>query len=175
MYSILSKRFRCSNESNQKAIRDRSSKVDIHTWLYRSLSTRSLSRYILEVTFVCTRPDLAPLVPSAQTPLHLRHLYHQVVDFSHAALPPGWMSSHRIWTSVMSVVAAALHRHGSLWVPERRCFALCRQARALLFEAVKNRRLVDSDLLRRFTGPAISFLPAVPMDRFHLRENLQVL
>ena len=39
---------------------------------------------------------------------------------------------------------------GSLRVPERRCFALCRQARALLFEAAKNRRLVDSDLLRRF-------------------------
>ena len=29
LLSILSKRFRCSNESNQKAIRDRSSKVEI--------------------------------------------------------------------------------------------------------------------------------------------------
>jgi hypothetical protein len=159
--------------------------------------------------FVCTRPDLAPLVPSAQTPSHLRHLYHQVVEFSHAALPLGWTSSPRIWTSVMSVVAAALRRHGmrtllyvddlliacssfeeasqarriieetllaegivraplkgcfdtplqtlpdhlgfsissigkgALRVPERRCFALRRQARALLFEASKNRRLVD--------------------------------
>jgi hypothetical protein len=33
--------------------------------------------------FVCTRPDLAPVVPSAQTPPHLRHHYHQVVEFSH--------------------------------------------------------------------------------------------
>ena len=62
--------------------------------------------------FVCTRPDLASSVPSAQTPLHLRHLYHQVVEFSHAALPLGWTSSTRIWTSVMSIVAAALRRHG---------------------------------------------------------------
>ena len=59
---------------------------------------------------------------------------------------------------------------GTLRVPERRCFALRRQARALLFEAVKNRRLVDSDLLRRFTGAAISCLPTVPLTRFHLRE-----
>jgi hypothetical protein len=29
LLSILSKRFRCSNESNQKAIRDRSSKVEL--------------------------------------------------------------------------------------------------------------------------------------------------
>ena len=62
--------------------------------------------------FVCSRPDLAPAVPSAQTPLHLRHLYHQVVEFSHPALPLGWTSSPRIWTSVMSVVAASLCRHG---------------------------------------------------------------
>ena len=185
--------------------------------------------------FVCTRPDLAQ-VPSAQTPPHLRHHYHQVVEFSHAALPLGWTSSPRIWTSVMSVVAAALRRHGmrtllyvddlliacssfeeasrarliieetllaagivraplkgcfdtstqtltdhlgfiisslgkgALQVPERRCFALRRQARALLFEAAKNRRLVDSNLLRRFSGAAISCLPAVPLARFHLRE-----
>ena len=52
----------------------------------------------------------------------------------------------------------------------RRCFALRRQARALLFEAVKNRRLVDSDLLCRFAGAAISYLPAVPLVRIHLRE-----
>ncbi len=39
----------------------------------------------------------------------------------------------------------------------------------LLFEASKNRRLVDSDLLARFVGAAISWLPAVPLPRFHLR------
>ncbi len=62
--------------------------------------------------FVCTRPDLASSVSSAQTPLHLSHLYHQVVEFSHAALPLGWTRSPRIWTNVMSIVASALHRHG---------------------------------------------------------------
>jgi hypothetical protein len=51
-------------------------------------------------------------VPSAQTPPHLRHHYHQVVEFSHAALPLGWTTSPRIWTSVMSVLAAAVRRHG---------------------------------------------------------------
>jgi hypothetical protein len=56
------------------------------------------------------------------------------------------------------------------WVPERRYFALRRQARALLFETAKNLRLVDSDLLRRFSGAAISCLPAVTLARFHLRE-----
>ena len=49
-----------------------------------------------------------------------------------------------------------------------------RQARALLFEAVKNRRLVDSNLLRNFSGAAISCLPAVPLARFHLREVFNV-
>ncbi len=186
--------------------------------------------------FVCTRPDLASSVSSAQTPMHLLHLYHQVVEFSHVSLPLGWTNSTRIWTSVMSIVASAFRHHGmytllfvddllitcssfdettrarqiiedtllaadtvraplkvcfdtptqtlpdhlgfiissigkgSLWVPERRCFALCRQARSLLFEAAKNRRLVDSDLLRRFTGAAISCLSAVPLARFHLHE-----
>ncbi len=45
-------------------------------------------------------------------------------------------------------------------------------ARALLFEADKNRRLVDSDLLRFFVGAAISCscLLAVPLARFHRRE-----
>jgi hypothetical protein len=43
--------------------------------------------------FVCTRPDLAPSVPSAQTPLHLRHIYHQVVEFSHEVLSLGWTRS----------------------------------------------------------------------------------
>ncbi len=59
--------------------------------------------------FVCSslRPDLAPSVSSSQTHLHLRHHYHQVVDFSHAALPLGWTSSPRIWTSVMSVVSSS--------------------------------------------------------------------
>jgi hypothetical protein len=60
--------------------------------------------------------------------------------------------------------------HWESRVPERRCFALRRQARALLFEAAKNRRLVESDLLRRFSGTAISCLTAVPLARFHLRE-----
>jgi hypothetical protein len=185
--------------------------------------------------FVCIRPDLVSLVPSAQTPPNLHHHYHQVVEFSHADLPIGWTSSTRIWTSVMSVVAA-LHRHdmhtllyvddlliacssfeeasrvrqiiedtlldagivraplkgffdtptktlsdhlgfiissigkGALRVPERRCFALRRHVRALLFQAAKNRRLVDSDLLRRFAGAAISCLSTVPLARFHLRE-----
>ena len=58
---------------------------------------------------------------------------------------------------------------GALRVPERRCFARC-QARALLFEAVKNRRLVDSDRLCRFTGASISCLSDVPLARFHLCE-----
>ncbi len=62
--------------------------------------------------FVCTRPDLASSVSSAQTPMHLRHHYHQVVEFSHATLPLGWTSSPRIWTRVMPVVSAALRRHG---------------------------------------------------------------
>ncbi len=59
---------------------------------------------------------------------------------------------------------------GSSRVPERRYFALCRQPRALIFEAVKNRRLVDSDLLRRFGGAVISCLSAFPLAHFHLRE-----
>ena len=45
---------------------------------------------------------------------------------------------------------------GDLRVPERRCFVLWRQARVVLFESTKNRHLVDSDLLSRFTGPTIS-------------------
>jgi hypothetical protein len=49
---------------------------------------------------------------------------------------------------------------GALRVPERRSFALCRQARALLLVVAKNRRLVDSDLLRRFAGATMSCLPA---------------
>jgi hypothetical protein len=59
---------------------------------------------------------------------------------------------------------------GALRVPERRCFALRRQTRALLFQTTKNRRLVDSDLLRRFSRAVISCLSAVPLARFHLRE-----
>jgi hypothetical protein len=62
--------------------------------------------------FVYSRPDLATSVPSAQTPLHLCHLYHQVVEFSRDTLSLGWTSSTRIWTNVMSVVAAALRHHG---------------------------------------------------------------
>jgi hypothetical protein len=59
-----------------------------------------------------------------------------------------------------------------LRVPERRCFLLRRQARELLFETdKKNRRLVDS--VRPPTsvhGATISYLPTVPLPRFHLRE-----
>jgi hypothetical protein len=62
--------------------------------------------------FVCSGPYLVTSMPSTQTPLHLRHHYHQVVEFSHAALPLGWTSSTRIWTIVVSVVTVALHRHG---------------------------------------------------------------
>jgi hypothetical protein len=43
--------------------------------------------------FVCSRPDLVSSVPSDQTPLYLRHLYHQVIEFSHATLSLGWTSS----------------------------------------------------------------------------------
>ncbi len=63
---------------------------------------------------------------------------------------------------------------GVLRVLERRCFALRCQARALLFEAVKNRRLVDSELLCCFTGATISCLPDVPSPHFHLREIFNV-
>ena len=60
---------------------------------------------------------------------------------------------------------------GALRVPERRCFSLRRQDRVLLlFETTKNRRLVDSNLLRRFTGASISCLSVVPLACFHLRE-----
>ncbi len=52
---------------------------------------------------------------------------------------------------------------GALRVLERRCFAL-------RFQAAKNRRLVDSDLLRCIAGAVISCLTAVPLTRFHLRE-----
>ena len=63
---------------------------------------------------------------------------------------------------------------GVLRVPERRCFALRRQARALLFETAKNRRLVDSDLLCRFAGAVISCLSTVPLACFHLGEIFNV-
>ena len=63
---------------------------------------------------------------------------------------------------------------GPLRVPERRYFALRRQTRELLFEEAKNRRLVDSDLLCRFTGTVISCLTTVPLTRFHLREIFNV-
>ena len=59
---------------------------------------------------------------------------------------------------------------GVLRVPERRCVALRRQERVLFFETVKNRRLVDPDLLCPFTGAFISCLSDVPLARFHLRE-----
>jgi hypothetical protein len=61
---------------------------------------------------------------------------------------------------------------GVLRVPERRFFTLRRQTRSLMSETSKNRLLVDSDLLRRFSGVVISCLPAVPLPRFHLTELL---
>ncbi len=62
--------------------------------------------------FVCTRPDLAPLVPSVQTPLHLCHHYHQVVEFSNSTLPLEWTRSPIILTIVISVIPTTIHRHG---------------------------------------------------------------
>ena len=54
--------------------------------------------------------------------------------------------------------------------PREEMFCAGRQALTLLFEAVKNHRLVDSDLLCRFTGTVILCLSSVPLTRFHLRE-----
>ncbi len=42
LISILFKCFRCSNESNQKAIRDRSSKVQIAQYKYSKVLKRSM-------------------------------------------------------------------------------------------------------------------------------------
>ena len=39
--------------------------------------------------FVFTRPDLTSLLPSVQTPSHLRHLYHQVAEFSRSCRSVG--------------------------------------------------------------------------------------
>jgi hypothetical protein len=75
--------------------------------------------------FVCVGPDLTSLVPSDLTSPHLCHLYHQVVEFSHAVLSLGWTSSPRIWTNVMSVVVAALCHHDM-------CTLLCRRSVDLL-------------------------------------------
>jgi hypothetical protein len=62
----------------------------------------------------------------------------------------------------------------SLRVPEKRYCALRRQTRALSFETAKNRRLVDSDLLPRFTEAVVSYLTAVPLPHFHPREVFNV-
>ncbi len=70
----------------------------------------------------------------------------------------------------------ASHRHRpcpTIWAssfPLLAKVSRCVVKRSLLFEAVKNRRLVDSDLLRRFTGAAISCLLTVSLAYFHLRE-----
>jgi hypothetical protein len=56
-----------------------------------SLNEATVKRKFIELEtggcFDCTRPDLTSLMPSVQTPLHLRHLYHhlKVVEFSHTA------------------------------------------------------------------------------------------
>mgnify|MGYP006140333087 FL=1 len=56
-----------------------------------------------------------------------------------------------------------------LRVPERRCVKIRRLATALLCESARNRRLVDSSLLRQFAGVACSTQQAVRSARFHLR------
>ena len=56
-----------------------------------------------------------------------------------------------------------------LRVPERRCVKIRRLATALLCESARNRRLVDSSLLRQFAGVACSTQHAVRSARFHLR------
>jgi hypothetical protein len=69
-------------------------------------------------------------MPSAQTPLHLRHLYHQIVEFSHAALPLGW-------TSAIAQDLDERHVRSSSSSPPRNAHAVVR------------RRLVDRLLLLR--------------------------
>jgi hypothetical protein len=86
--------------------------------------------------FVCSRPDLAPSVPAAQTPLHQHHLDHQVGEFSHASLPLGWTSSTRIWTSV--------NRHGMrtlLYVDD--LLIVC----SSFEEASRSRQIIEDTLL----------------------------
>ena len=83
-------------------------------------------------------------VPSAQVPLHLCHLYHQVVEFSHAVLSLGWTSSTRIWTSVMSIVAAALRHHDMrtlLYVDD--LLITC----SSFTEATRSRQIIEDTLL----------------------------
>ncbi len=87
-----------------------SHRVTLEKLLFQSLlCQQQVYRDKLEVTL-----STQTLVSSSQIPLHLLHLYHQVVEFSHVVLPLGWTSSKipRIWTSVMSVVTATLRQHG---------------------------------------------------------------
>ena len=95
------------------------------------------------------------------------------MDIVHAALKGCFDTPTQTLSDHLGFIISTLDK-GAFRVSERRSFALRRQVRALLFEVAKNRRLVDSDLLRRFTGAAISFLPAVPLAHFHLREVFNV-
>jgi hypothetical protein len=70
--------------------------------------------------------------------------------------------------SIIGKEAFRVPERSSLYAALSSARAARHQARC--FEAAKNRRLVDSDLLRRFAGAAISCLPSVPLARFHLRE-----
>jgi hypothetical protein len=98
---------------NEATVKSQTTYEDLHQPLSATaLCQQQVHRPADRRYFVCTRPDLMPLVTSTQTPPHLRHHYHQVVEFSHAALPLGWTRSPRIWTNVMSVVTVALRRHG---------------------------------------------------------------
>ena len=51
---------------------------------------------------------------------------------------------------------------------------MCRQAHALLFEAVKNRRLVDRSPTFCVFSRTQKCLSSVPLTRFHLREIFNV-
>jgi hypothetical protein len=64
------------------------------------------------------------------------------------------------------IIEDTLLAAGIVRAPLKGCFDTPTQT----LQATKNRRLVDSDLLRRFCGAAISCLSAVPVARFHLRE-----
>jgi hypothetical protein len=59
---------------------------------------------------------------------------------------------------------------GLISLPERRCRHVRSLAKSLLCESARNKRRVPSDLLRRFTGTAISSCEAVSQARFRLRS-----
>ena len=59
---------------------------------------------------------------------------------------------------------------GNVSLPERRCHNLHRASKHLLWLAANNKRLVCSDLLRAFTGQAVSAISAILLTMFHLRS-----